>query len=633
MFDFVATHKKLILIVLLVLIVPPFALFGIDSYFSGREVTQAVARVGDQAISQDEYTRALRDQQQALQRLAKGAIDPGALDSPELRQSTLETLVQRRLLLERAVRLGVVVSDEQLKSMISEQTMFHDEKGQFSYARYEQFARNEGMTPAQFESRLRQGLLIQRYGSGFNTTAFVPRTVAAEVARISEQQREVSQHVIEPARFLSQVKLDPAAVKAYYDTNPGEFRVAEQVQVEYLTLSVDLLAGHVQVDPAEVRKAYDANLAQFGAPESRQASHILISAGSGPEARKKAAAKAEQLYKELVKKPAGFAEAAKKHSQDPGSAANGGDLGRISRGQMQDAPEFEAALFKLKPGEISPPVETKHGFHIIQLVALHGAQTRPFEEVRGQIEGDLRKQQAARRFAEMADQFNNVVYEQSETLKPAADLIKSAPQASGWITRSHAAEPLLNHPRLLSAIFSEEAIKNKRNTEAVEVAPGTLVAARVVGHKAAAMQPFEEVRAAIEKRLALREAGRLAATEGRRLLGELKQGKSVPVAWSSPVVASRADRKDLPEPVVRQVFRMDVSKLPAYSSVETLSGEYFLLRITRVQEADSIPAERAKTLAGELQQVLGQETLLAYVASLRKRLGVSINKAALEKKQ
>lgn len=633
MFDFVATHKKLILIVLLVLIIPPFALFGIDSYFSGRDVAQVVARVGDQPITQEEFSRALRDQQQTMQRMAQGGIDPGMLDSPELRLSTVEALVQRRLLLDRAVRLGVVVSDEQLKTLISEQAVFRDENGKFSYTRYEQFARNEGMTPAQFEARLRQGLLIQRYGTGYSGTAFVPRTVVAEIARISGQRREVSQHVIEPGRYLPQVKPDAAAVKAYYDANPGEFRIAEQVRAEYLTLSVDLLAGQLQVDPVEVRKFYDANLGQFGAGESRRASHILISAGPEPEARKKAAVQAGQIYKELLKKPSGFAEAAKKHSRDPGSAANGGDLGRISRGQMQDAPEFEAALFKMKPGEISAPVETKHGFHIIQLTDLQAARTKPFEEVRGQIEGEMRKQQASRRFAEVADQFNNVVYEQSESLKAAAEVIKTPPQTSGWITRSHAAEPLLNHPRLLSAIFSEETVKNRRNTEAVEVAPGTLVAARVIEHKAAAMRPFEEVRTGIEKQLALREASRLAAAEGRRLLGELNQGKSAQVAWSVPVAVSRGERKDLAEPVVRQLFRMDVAKLPAYAGVETLSGEYILLRVSRVQEGDGIPPERAKALTGELQQVLGQETLLAYVANLRKRLGVSINKAALEKKQ
>ena len=632
MFDFVATHKKLILIVLLVLIIPPFALFGIDSYFTGREVGQVVARVGDHAITQEEFARALREQQQAMQRATEGRVDPALLDNPELRQATLEALIQRRLLAERAFRAGVVVTDEQLKTVINELPVFRDEAGKFSFARYQQFLKFEGMSPVQFEARLRQDLLIRRFSAGYGDTGFAPRAVVEQVVRLSDQQREVSQYVVEPERFLAQVKLDPAASRVYYDSNPGEFRTPEQVRVEYVTLSVDLFAQQVQADPAEVKKFYEANRAQFGAEESRQVSHILFSAGTGDAARQKARAGAEQLYQQLLKNPAGFAEAAKKHSQDPGSAAKGGDLGSISRGTMKEVPGFEEAAFKLKAGEISPPVETPHGYHLIRVTALQPAQTKPFEEVRAQIERDLRKQLAGRRFAEVADQFTNVVYEQSDSLKPAAELVKAAPQTSSWVSRSHAAEPLLNNPRLLSAIFSEESIKNRRNTEAVETAPSTLVAARVIEHKPPAVQAFDDVRAGIERKLALREASRLASAQGRSLLGELKQGKNVQVAWSPPLIASRAETKGLADPVRRQAFRMDVSKLPAYAGVETLQGTYFLLRVTKVQDADKIPPERIQAFSGELRQVIGQETLSAYMASVRQKAGVKINKERLDKR-
>jgi len=253
--------------------------------------------------------------------------------------------------------------------------------------------------------------------------------------------------------------------------------------------------------------------------------------------------------------------------------------------------------------------------------------------VRGQIEQELRKQLAGRRFAELADGFNNVVYEQSESLKPAAELIKTAPQVSGWITRLRAAEPLLNNPRLLAAVFSDEVLRNKRNTEAIEVAPGTLVAARVVEHKPESVQPFEEVRAALEKRIALRAAGRLAVEEGRRLLGELTQGKSVQIAWSAPQIASRAEFRNIPEPVVRQAFRLDASKLPAYAGVETPQVEYTLVRVSRVQEAGDLPPEKAGEISGALRRVLAQEAMAAYVAALKQKSGVTINKEFLEKKE
>jgi peptidyl-prolyl cis-trans isomerase D len=300
---------------------------------------------------------------------------------------------------------------------------------------------------------------------------------------------------------------------------------------------------------------------------------------------------------------------------------------------MKDVPEFEAALYQLKPGEISAPVETRLGYHIIRLTAVRPAQSKGLDEVRGQIEQELRKQLAGRRFAELADGFNNVVYEQSESLKPAAELIKTAPQVSGWITRLRAAEPLLNNPRLLAMVFSDEVLRNKRNTEAIEVAPGTLVAARVVEHKPESVQPFEEVRAALEKRIALRAAGRLAVEEGRRLLGELTQGKSVQIAWSAPQIASRAEFRNIPEPVVRQAFRLDTSKLPAYAGVENPQVEYTLVRVSRVQEAGDLPPEKAGEISGALRRVLAQEAMAAYVAALRQRSGVTINKEFLEKKE
>lgn len=633
MFDLVSKHKKLVQIVLFVIFLP-FAFFGIDSYFRGGGVGQAVARVGDYSISQEEFSRALRERQEALQRMTQGRVDPAMLDNPELRYATLDSLIQRRLLLDGALRVGVTVSEERLKDIIGRLQRFQDETGKFSLARYEQYVKSEGMTPAMFEARLRQDIILQQFTDGYADTTIVPRAVVERLARLSGQQRELSQYVLAPEKFMKQVKLDAGAGKQYYDANPAEFRIPDQVRVEYLALSAELLQQQAQPDPAETKKYYEANRSQFEVRESRQAAHIFVSAdaGSGAEARQKARARAEKIHQQLQKAPAGFAEMAKKDSEDPGSAANGGDLGYIGRGSMKDVPEFEAALYQLKPGEISAPVETRLGYHIIRLTAVRPAQSKGLDEVRGQIEQELRKQLAGRRFAELADGFNNVVYEQSESLKPAAELIKTAPQVSGWITRLRAAEPLLNNPRLLTAVFSDEVLRNKRNTEAIEVAPGTLVAARVVEHRPESVQPFEEVRAALEKRIALRAAGRLAVEEGRRLLGELTQGKSVQIAWSAPQIASRAEFKNIPEPVVRQAFRLDTSKLPAYAGVENPQVEYTLVRVSRVQEAGDLPPEKAGELAGALRRVLAQEVMAAYVAALKQKSGVTINKELIEKK-
>jgi peptidyl-prolyl cis-trans isomerase D len=631
MFDLVYKHRKKIQIIFLILIVPPFALFGVDVYFRDAVPGGAAAKVGDYSISQEEFSRALRERQTAVQRATEGRIDPALLDNPELRQDVLDTLIRRRLLVARAHERGLTVSDQQLRAAINEVPAFRDASGKFSYTQYEQFLRSEGMTPAMFEARLRQDMLIRQMADGFGGGGFVPKAVAGRLQEMLGQQRELSHATFRPEAYLAQVRLAPDAARKYYDANVAEFRVPEQARVEYVVLSVENLMGQASVSPDDVRKYYEANRAQFGVEESRDASHILISV-EGDAGKEKARARAEEIYRELQKKPAAFAEAAKKHSADPGSAAQGGSLGRITRGAMKDVPEFEKALFALKPGQISQPVESKLGYHIIRVDAAHGGQVKPFEEVREDIERELRKAQASRRFAETADNFNNVVYEQSDSLKPAAELARSEPRQSGWISRESAPPPL-NNPKLLAAIFSSEALKEKRNTEAVEVAPGTLVAARVIESKPAATQPFEEVRAALEKRLALREASRLAVAEGRRILEELRQGKPARVDWSKPVLVSREGAKDLPEAVARQAFRADVSKLPAYGGVETGQGAYTLVRVSRVQAAETLSPERAKAMEEQVEAMIAQETFSAYVASLRQQAGVSINKEQLEKKQ
>jgi peptidyl-prolyl cis-trans isomerase D len=631
MFDFVYRNRKKIQIIFLILIVPPFALFGVDVYFRDAGPGGAVAKVGDYSISPEEFSRALRGRQSALQRATEGRIDPAMLDNPELRQDVLETLIRRRLLVTQAQKAGLTIGDHQLRATINEVPAFRDASGKFSYAQYQDFLKSEGMTPAMFEARLRQDMLIRQMADAYGGSGFVPKTVTGRLQALVGQQREVSHATFPPEAYLAQAKLAADAARKYYDANVAEFRIPEQARVEYVVLSVEGLMAQAAVSPDDVRKYYETNRAQFGVEESRDASHILISV-DGEGGKEKAKARAEEIYRQLQKKPAAFAEAAKKQSADPGSAAQGGSLGRIGRGAMKDVPEFEKALFALKPGQISEPAESKLGYHIIRVDAVHGGQMKPFEQVRGDIERELKRVQASRRFAELADNFNNVVYEQSDTLKPAAELAGSASRQSGWISRESAPPPL-NNPKLLAAIFSSEALKEKRNTEAIEVAQGTLVAARVIESKPAATQPFEEVRASLEKRLTLREASRLAVAEGRRVLEELRQGKPARVDWTKPALVSRESAKDLPEPVARQAFRADVSKLPAYGGVETGQGAYTLVRVSRVEPGEKLPAERVKAMEEQVESMIAQETFAAYVASLRQKAGVTINKELLEKKQ
>jgi peptidyl-prolyl cis-trans isomerase D len=632
MFDLVAKYRKWIMIGLFVLIIPPFALFGIDTYFHGKGDAQSVATVGDSEISELEFSQALRNRQDQLREMAGGRVDPALLDTPEQRAAVLEGLVRQRVLLAHASRSGLTIAPDQLRAYIAQAPELQ-ENGQFSRERYQQFLKARNMSATAFENELRRSMLLTQLSEAYFQTSFVPRTVAERVLRIADQQREVSRALVSPDKFVSSVKLEEGAARKYYDAQQDEFRIPEQVQVEYVTLSADSLMHAVQVDPAEVKKYYEQNQRQFGTAESRQASHILISVdkAGGEGAKAKARALAEQISNELKKDPSKFAELAKKYSEDPGSAAKGGDLGSFTRGSMVKA--FDDAVFSMKPGEISGPVESEYGYHIIRLTGITPGKMRTFDEARPEIERELKKQRVSRVYAEMAEKLNTVAFEQSDTLKPAADLLKQTPQRSGWITRARAEDPRLNNPKLLQAIFSDDVLNNKRNTEAIEVAPGVLVVARIVDHKPSTVQPFEQVKATIEKKLVQMRASQLAAQEGRQELEQLRQGKDVQVQWSAPELVNRREAKGFPAPLVKEAFKTDASKLPAYAGVEAPGGGYVLIRISKIVEPEKIDRAQQNSLSEGLAQLVGEEQFTSYLESLKEKTKVRINKDAIERKQ
>ena len=630
MFDFITRHKRAVQILLFLFLVPPFVFFGVDRMDSpvGAEV---VAVVGDYRITQQEFNRALRERQEALQRATQNRVNPELLNSSELRQNVLEMLIRQRTLLNHAAKAGIVVTDQHLQQVIGQVPAFQQD-GKFSIQRYDLALKAQGMTPAMFESQVRRDLLVQMLDQAVGGTGFAPRVVAAHLARLSEQQREVSHYAVRPEEFMSQVKLEADAAKKYYDTHPEEFRLPEQARVEFVTLSVDAFLGEVPLEPGEVEKYYEANDKRYNVEEQRQAAHILIGAeSSDAQAKQQARAKAEAIHQQLKQQPERFAELAKQNSQDPDSAAKGGNLGYFGRGVTPKA--FEDVVFRMKVGETSEVVESVDGFHIIRLMAVRAAQKRGLEEVRKEIEIELKRARAGKKFSEVAENFNNVVFEQSETLKPAAEVARSPVRQSGWITRDGGdVPPELKHPKLLQAIFSEEVVRNKRNTEAVEVVPGLLVAARVIEHKPAALRAFEEVSAAIARKLTAQMASQLAAQSGREQLEQLRQGKQPSIAWSAPQLVKRTESKVLGETAVASAFRADAAKLPAYAGVEDGRGGYTLIRVTRVVDVERVPPEQEKAYADGLREVLGQEEMLAFVASLKQKAGIKIYKEVLEKK-
>jgi len=626
MFDLVHKNKRLMQIVLAVVALP-FAFWGIDSYQRVMSRADEVAEVGGQKISEQEFTEALRQQQDRLRPMLGRNFDAALLDSPMMRRQVLDGMISQRLLMQHAARNHLTVSDETLVEATMSIPAFQVD-GKFSRERYDIALQSERMSPDMFDAALRRDLLVQQLSGGLEDSGFVSKSSADQFALLRAQQREISEHRIQADPKRVQVAAD--AVRAFYDANPGRFQLPEEVQVEYLVLSADALLASEQLDPAEISKYYQANLSRYGDPEQRQASHILIpvKSGASEEERRKARQQAESVLARVRAAPGSFAEIAKKESADAGSASKGGDLGFFSRGMM--VPPFEEAAFRLKPGQISDLVESDFGFHIIKLTAIRPGKVKTLEQVRPEIERDLKKQQAGRHFAEAAEAFSNLVYEQSDSLKAAADRFKLAIQKTQGVTRQGSAVAALNNPRLLAALFSDETIKNRRNTEAVETSPGVLVSARVVGHKAASQRPFEDVKEAIGRQLAQQEALAAARKQGAELLAGLKKGEASKAGFDAPKVVSRDDPKGLQPAAVSQVFSVDAGKPPVYAGAETNDG-YAIYRVSRVIDVKPDEA-RAKAVQSELGRASGTQEFKSFLDGLRADAKVEINRDALERK-
>ena len=627
MFDFVAKHKRLLQIALGLMIVPPFAFWGIQWTQRGIGSAGDVAEVGGQKISEQEFSESLQQQQDRLRGMLGRNYDASLLDSPAMRRQVLDGMISQRLLMQHAARNYLTVSDETLVETTMSIPAFQVD-GKFSRERYDIALQNERMSPEAFDAALRRDLVIQQLSTALGDSGFASKAAADEFATLRAQQREVSEYRIQADAKRVQIPGD--SVRAYYDSNPARFQVPEAVDVEYLVLSADALIGSEQVDPAEISKFYEANLARYGEPEQRRASHILVSVknGAGEEEKRKARDRAQGILAQLRKSPDKFAELAKKESGDSGSAAKGGDLGFFSRGMM--VRPFEDAAFRLKLGQISDLVESDFGFHIIKLTGIKPGKMKTLEQVRPEIERELKKQQAGRHFAESAETFSNMVYEQSDSLKPSAEKFKLAIQRAQGVTRVATSVPALNNPRLLAALFADDAIKNHRNTEAVETSPGILVSARVLNHKAASLRPFEEVKDSIAKQLAQQEALASARKQGAELLEELKKGDPSKARFDAPKLVSRDDPKGLPAAALSRVFSVDASKPPAYAGADSSDG-YVIYRVSRVIDVHPDEA-RQKSAQSELGRASGAQEFRSFLDGLRADTKVEINKEALEQK-
>ncbi len=620
MFDFV-NRKKRIVQVIMVLAVLPFMFWGVESYRSDSD--GYVAIVDGEEISRREFEQALRDHHERMRSMMAENFDSSLLDSFEVRNSVLESLIQQRLLHREAVNNGFAVLDSQLVTTIRDIPAFQKDNS-FSNEQYQELLRLQGMNPTDFETGIRQELLLQQLLDGYGENGFVSSAVSERVMYLSEVQREVSQIQIDPDQFLSQVTPSEAEINDYYDQHRNDFFLPERARVEYVVLSLEALAENEPISEEAVNDYYDEYQAEFSQPEERQASHILIStAADAPEDEKQAARdKAEDVLQRVTQDPEEFTALAKEFSDDPGSALNGGDLGFFGRGVMVKA--FEDEIFQMQLDEISAVVETDFGFHIIKLVDIKDAHTSALEEVREQIEQKLKVQMVGSVFGETAEDFSNIVYEESDSLQFAAERFELTIQESDWINRSSTQPAILANNQLMAAIFSDEAILDQRNTEAIEVMQDTLVSARVLEHKPATAQSVSIVRDQIIEALKAQLAADMAVEDGEAKLARLQAGQNDIDDWDAAIQISYIQPQGLGFETLQAVFKADTSNLPAYTGVINPQGGYNLIRISTVIEPEMDDAEKRENFKKQLQQMVLQEEMSSYLAGLRERYDVTI---------
>ena len=628
MFEFIRTHKRLMQIFLMLLIVPSFVLVGVSSYQSG-DASTGVATVDGRKITQQEWEEAQRQQLERYRQSMGEQFNQKMFETPEARQAVLDNLIAERALEAEIKRSHLTVNDATLAQTIAGIDAFKKPDGSFDMEQYKAVLAAQGMSPAMFDARMRRDMAMQQLNNAVQASAFVPRSVSKRLSDVNDQEREVQELVFPVSDFITQVKVTDDMVKAYYDKNAALFAVPERAKVEYVVLDTAAVESQVAVSDAEVSDFYNKNQKRYGSAERRTASHILVNAPKSASAADKAAArqKAEAILAEVRATPANFAAIAKAKSQDPGSAEVGGDLGVVEKGAF--VPSVEDAIAKLKQGEISGLVESEFGFHIITVTSVVPAATKTLDEVKGEITAELKKAKMSKKFSELAEVFNDTVYEQSDSLKPAADKLKLTVQTVDNLARTPSpalADAPYNNAKFLQAVFAADSLKNKRNTEAVEVAPSTLVAGRVVEFKPATKRPLAEVDAAIRQRVTVEEAIKLARKAGEAKLATAKASGDA-AGFGAPVVVSRTRQPTINPTAALAVLKADASKLPAYVGVEVPGSGYGVYRIGKVSMPATPDAARRAAEAEQIAGVVGQQEMYGFIEALKQKAKTKITVA------
>jgi peptidyl-prolyl cis-trans isomerase D len=625
MLEFFRSHTKLLQLVLVLLIFPSFVFFGLQGYskFNEGDVT-TVAKVDGQKITQAQWDAAHRQQIDRIRQQMPN-VDPALLDTPAMKQRTLDALIRERVLIAAARKEHLYVSDEHLARVFQTDPQFAGLRRPDGSINKELLAA-QGMSSEAFAEQLRQELSTRQVLQSVEGAQAVAASALDRALAALLERREIQVQRFDTKDYLSKVAPTDAEVDAYYKAHSDQFRAPEEAQIQYAVLDLDALKQQIKVSDNDLHSYYDQNKSRFTTAEERRASHILIAVDKSASAdvRAKAKAKAEALLAEVRKNPDSFADVAKKESQDPGSAAQGGDLDFFGRGAMTKP--FEDAVFSMKEGEISDVIATDFGYHIIKLTGIRGGTTKPFDAVRGEIEDEVGKQLARKRFADAAEQFTNLVYEQADSLQPAVDKLKlKLETATVQRKPAQGATGVLTSPKLLDAIFSADVLRNKHNTEAIETAPDQMASARVVKYAPAHTLPLAEVRDRVLDKLRSQQAADAARKDGEAKVAELK--KDPAAALAQTVTVSRAQTQGQPRNLVDAALRADLSKGAVALGVDLGADGYAALKVDKVVPRESSDPDNAQGRNFVAQALTAAESA-AFYDTLKQQFNVKIEAPA-----
>jgi peptidyl-prolyl cis-trans isomerase D len=617
---------------IVILITIPFALFGIQEYL-GTGADPVVADVDGTEINKNELDRGVRDFRDSMRMALGDAYRQEMFEGEAFRAQILDRLIDETLLRQAASDWNMRTSDQQVSAYIKSIPAFQN-NGQFEQRMYEATVRNRGLSNAGFEDLVRQDLIMRHMQGGVRNTAFITDSALAERVRLAEQKRDIGFARIPLTEFRRADAVSDEDARAYYEQNKTDYQVPERVKLAYVRLGVEELAPLVESDEQALREFFDLHRGEFVVDEERRVRHILIGSAAGSDEEQEA--KAQALLEQL-QGGADFAELARANSDDPGSAANGGDLGWINRGVMVES--FEEAAFSLPQGELSGAVKTDFGYHIIQVTETRGGSTAGFEDVRDQVASAYRKQQAEDLYYNYYERLVDAAYENPDSLQPAAELLGLEVQRTGWVTRGGALPEQIDVPKVANAAFSEDVLTRGFNSEVIELGPTSAVVLRIVEHEPETIRPFDQVREQVVQAAAAAMASEKAAQRGQEVLEQLRGGADLAEVaqqqdWSFREAEVGRTQRDVPAEIVAAAFAMQApgSGAATYAGVVSAEGDYFLIELSKVIDGklseDVEPGELARQEG--LLADRGEAEFLGLVDALRERADVEIYKERLE---